>query len=99
MAKQVGSESLKRRLQSVDFEFVETLREILDATQVTSTHAFNQYLFQTFQFVLSTVHSLSLLSNVLISASSELPNSDILPLLMLAEKICVTLHCFFMAFL
>lgn len=34
MAKQVGSESLKRRLQSVDFEFVETLRQILDATQL-----------------------------------------------------------------
>ena len=50
-------------------------------------------------FSLHNVHSLSLLPNVLISASSELPNSRILPLILLAGKICVTLHCFVMAFL
>ena len=34
MARSIGSESLKRRLQCVDFVFAETVREILDALQV-----------------------------------------------------------------
>ena len=34
MAKHIGSESLQSRLQSVDCSFVETVRELLDATQV-----------------------------------------------------------------
>jgi len=34
MAKHIGSESLQRRIETVDFAFVETLREVLDATQL-----------------------------------------------------------------
>jgi len=34
MAKDIGSESLQRRIDTVDFAFIETLNEILDATQL-----------------------------------------------------------------